>query len=149
MSLNWKSVICIVTLVNLGSYFSIRQLLWSIVWLSIRGNQKRLRIFKQDMRKQESLWNQISMRYLTEHLKLCRDDFQFWLRVKYIFTLVEIIFEVAYSATKIFLEQTRFFEVLTVFLLIQAMVIFLLFQVPLNRKEGRLTKYDLMRIKRK
>lgn len=147
MVTHWKSFLLAVTVSNIINYFSIREILWSIVWLNRGGKLRKFREYKKNVQNNESIVSRISMRYLLKRVSICKKDYIIWWRVKLIFVCVEVILEITYFLVGIGLTNVNSFRFFSLFMFIQVILSFLFLRFHLGIG-GHFTKYDKMRIKR-
>lgn len=76
----------ITILISLVSYFLMRGIIWSIALCDIRNRRKSVE-FKKEFKKKKN----ISMSYLLEYVSKYQSAYNFWMTVKKIFILFEII----------------------------------------------------------
>jgi len=88
-------------LFNVGAYFFIRSLIWSIVWCDRGGKSNKLSRLKRG----RTVAEKISMAYLCEYITVHSKEFRFWCRVRRIFAitsfavcLIGILLGVFYSS---------------------------------------------------
>ena len=77
-------------LMNLGTIFLIRQMIWSIVWCDKGGKYNHLRQLKQD----QNFISKWSMIYLRKHTDKHVKAFDFWITVKrihFVFLIVGVL----------------------------------------------------------
>ena len=141
----------IVTSVFIGiilfTYYEIREILWSIVWAEIGGKYRKLIQYKRIIKKQQSVMNRISMQYLTNTLVSNKQDFIFWRRMKLLFAVFELLVLVLYIIYTVYMRHFDFGYPEDLILMIQTFVCFLI--VRLQFREGKYTKYDYKRMKKK
>ena len=130
-------------LMNLGSVFFIRQILWSIVWCDKGGKYNHLRQLKKDQ-NQISKW---SMTYLRKHTNKHTEAFDFWITIK----RIEFVFFVMCMVLSAVL--TFFYDSITAFANVYCIaytgISFLsTLCFALQFDTNRNTKYDRKRIKR-
>lgn len=145
MKISWQAIIIIVIIANELTYFQIRELLWNIVWLNKRGKLRKFSAFKKSVQEEQTLVSRVSMLYLAGQVSTCHRDFMSWWKF---FALVEIVLTVSYIGINIFKWHTDWGNILSIFMLIQALLLFFFmrFQFGLG---GRQTKYDRLRMRRK
>ena len=129
-------------LMNLGSVFFIRQMIWSIVWCDKGGKYNHLRQLKQG----QCFVSKLSMTYLREYANNHRKAFDFWITVKKIHSAFVVIGVFA-SAVLLILYNTitAFANWYCIALTIVSFLstIYFAFQFDINRN----TKYDRERAK--
>ena len=129
-------------LMNLGSVFFIRQMIWSIVWCDKGGKYNHLRRLKQD----QGFVSKLSMTYLMEHTNNHRKSFVFWIAVKKIHFAFVVMGVLAFAVLLIFYNKvTALANWYCIALTIASFLstICFAFQFDINRN----TKYDRERAK--
>lgn len=130
-------------LMNLGSVFFIRQMIWSIVWCDKGGKYNHLRRLKQD----QNLMSKWNMAFLRKHTNEHTKAFDFWLTVKRIH-FVFFVLGVLLSAVLAFIYNsvTTFANAYCMAYTVISFLLTLCFalQSDINRN----TKYDRERIRR-
>lgn len=148
MKVSWKAIFLVVVITNTITYFSIRELLWNIVWLNKHGNLRKFSALKKSIQEEQSIVNRVSMLYLESQVSSCHRDFMFWWNFKRIFSLIESALIFSYIGINIFKRYTDWIDISSIFMLIQALLLFLFIRLQFGLG-GRLTKYDRLRMKRK
>lgn len=122
----------------LGTCFMLREVVWSIIWCEIGGKSKKLRKLKKNV----GFFDRVRMKYLYVYVKNYQREYNFWMRVRYIYIFVEFVFAFVcviffFIADYVFLKHLirGFFYQAFVFSLV------ILFQFDHNRN----TKYDRIR----
>ncbi len=131
-------------LMNLGSVFFMRQMIWSIVWCDKGGKYNHLRRLKQD----QSLMAKWHMTYLREHTNEHTKEFDFWLTVKRVHS-VFFAFGLLLSVVLIFVYN-YIAAFANAYCIVYTAITFLFtvcFALQIDTKHH--TKYDRERIKRK
>ncbi len=148
MGVSWKIILLVVAVSDIINYFSIREVLWSVVWLNRGGSQRKLKEYKKTISVNEPLFDRISMRFLLEYVSTCSKEFVIWWKVKRVFVFAESILLIAYFAAGLVWNRSTLFDYCGLFMLCQALLsfIFLRFQFGIG---GHLTKYDRMRMKKR
>ncbi len=131
-------------LMNIGSVFFIRQMIWSIVWCDKGGKYNHLRRLKQDQNLMPK-WNMV---YLRKHTNEHTKAFDFWLtlkRIHFVFLVVGVLLSVV--LTFIYNSVTTFANAYCMAYTVISFLLTLCFalQSDINRN----TKYDRERIRRK
>ena len=144
MNIRWELVLLAVIVSNTITYFSIREILWSIVWLDKGGKLRNILSLKKEVKKKEKILRRIDMGYLLGYLSTHREDYTCWLKIKRIFACIEGLLELIYFAVGVFTNQGKAFICFSFFLLLQALLalIFLRIQFGVG---GHHTKYDRRR----
>ena len=124
--------ICLVT------YFMLRDMIWSIIWCEIGGKSKKLRKLKKNVK----FFDRVKMKYLYAYVKNYQREYNFWMRVRYIYIFVEFVFAFI-CITFFFIAEYVFRKHLIIGFYTQALVfsIVISFQFDHNRN----TKYDRIR----
>lgn len=131
-------------LMNLGSVFFIRQMIWSIAWCDKGSKYNHLRRLKQDQNLM-SKWNMV---YLRKHTNEHTKAFDFWLtlkRIHFVFLVMGVLLSVV--LTFIYNSLTTFANAYCMAYTVISFLLTLCFalQSDINRN----TKYDRERIRRK
>ena len=131
-------------LMNLGSIFFIRQMIWSIVWCDKGGKYNHLRKLKEN----QGFVSKYSMVYLRTYTNDHSKAFDFWLTVKRIQTvfciasvLLSVVFAFVYDSVVVFANS--YCMVYTIISFLVAICFTLQFDTNRN------TKYDRARIRKK
>ena len=145
--MDWITVFLAVTVSNIINYLSIREILWSIVWLNRRGKLRKFLEYKKTVRQSETIASQISMRYLLQYVSKCKTDFVIWWKVKRVFVCVESMIGIIYVIIALYMNTGILLYYFSLFMLTQAILSFIILRFQLGIR-GRLTRYDRMRLKR-
>ena len=125
-------------LLNIGSYFFVREMIWSIVWCD-KKDKKNITVAKLKMGS--SFIEQIRMTCLFKHLRDYKKEFSFWLMVKTIFIICEVTFIILYLVFSI--AKLKWWGVVSLITLAQSFIWLLAFAFQF--RHGFLTKYDVIR----
>lgn len=148
MKASWKTILLVAVIINSITYFSIRELLWNIVWLNKRGKLRKFSSLKKTIQQEQSIFSRVSMSYLESHVSSCHRDFIFWWKFKRFFSIAESILFFSYIGINVFKMQLGWIDISSIFMLIQALLMFFIIRLQFGLG-GRLTKYDRIRMKRK
>lgn len=131
-------------LMNLGSVFFIRQMIWSIVWCDKGGKYNHLRRLKQD----QNLMSKWNMAFLRKHTNEHTKAFDFWLTVKRIH-FVFFVLGVLLSAVLAFIYNpvTTFANAYCMAYTVISFFFIMCFAFQVDVRHN--TKYDRARIRRK
>ena len=121
------------------NYFSIREMLWSIVWCDKGGKYNSLR----ELKNGRTVRQKITMLYLMPHVKKHYNEFLFWYRVKKIFVVSQVVLLILYFVFA-FIKTSYLYEVIMFLIILQSGIIFIIFR--LQRDANRSTKYDRIRM---
>ena len=119
------------------TYFEIREVLWSIVWLERRGKYSKLRRFKKTL----PLMDRLTMRPLAQYVEKNRKPYEFWLKVKSVFVVVQAVLLGVSAASFWFHEDV--FECVRIAVLVQVFIWFLALRLQFDSE--KCTKYDRKR----
>ena len=147
MTESWIGVLIAVLWTNAINDFMLRDILWSIVWLRIRGKWRKFRQFKKTVRHSESLISRISMHYLLRHVSKYKSDFVFWWKVRMIFLYIESVLTVFYLIFGLGWSQTVYFRYFTWFMIFHTVPLFIF--LVLQYRGGQEPKYVSMKDKTK
>lgn len=92
MKASWKTILLVAVIINSITYFSIRELLWNIVWLNKRGKLRKFSSFKKTIQQEQSIFSRVSMSYLESHVSSSHRDFIFWWKFKRFFQLLKVYY---------------------------------------------------------
>ena len=149
MVYNWKLVLFTVIISNTISYFSIREILWSILWLNKRGKYRHFLDYKRILRQSESFMKRISMSYLLPQISIAQNDFIAWRKVKIVFVLVESILVLSYSFLGIFgvlRNHGKIYFYFSTFIMLQSVIVFFYTRLQFRfGRNGKETRYDILR----
>ena len=134
-------------LMNLGSVFFIREMIWSIVWCDKGGKYNHLRRLKRDQTRMAK-WN---MAYLREHTNEHTKAFDFWLTLKRIHSG---FFALGFLLTVILIFVYNYIATFAnVYCMVYTIITFLFtvcFALQTDTKHKQhYTKYDRERIRKK
>ncbi len=145
MIARWKIILIVVTLINLRNYLDIREILWSIVWLNIKGKYAKLKRYKQKLWDEHLLLDYLSMRFLENELRTHQKEFLFWWKIKKIFLFSELFLAIGYAYLSKNSNQIESNTIDMVYLIHSAIPFFFLrIQFGLD---GKRTKFDRLRKK--
>ena len=132
--------------VNLVSYLSIREIIWSIYWLKKGGKLRKLKRISKD----ENLIGRINMGYISRYISPYKKEYNFWYNIKTVFVCCELFVSVVYVVLFAFLSEYGFIgsKILNAVYLFQAFVWFVILRFQFGAG-GHLTKYDVKRMKKK
>ena len=87
------------------------------------------------------------MKYLEEHITYHKKSFRFWLSIRNIYAVLEILLLAAYLILYFIDSENSWYNVFMIFVTLQSVISFLffIFQTDINRN----TKYDRIRLYRK
>ena len=143
---SWKIVMICFLLLNIVSYLSIRDILWSIVRQNKHWKDKKYKEFLRNAKDNETFFRRIDMGYLQQYLKNYTKDFSYWLSVKRIFTILETLLFLIYVVS----HQNWFSLNIPMWfgsaLLLQSGIIFVILRFQFGI-DGHMTKYDRTRYK--
>ena len=133
------STLCTVLLVGADTitYFSIRDLLWSVIWLERRGKYNKLNKF----RKSIPFMDRVSMKTLVQYVDNNRQPYEFWIRIKSVFLIIQAILLGIYLIT--FCFHAALFGFIRIAITVQALIWFLVIRIQFDSSWN--TKYDLKR----
>lgn len=120
------------------SYFDIRSILWSIVWLEKKGKRRKLNELKAGV----STWSLITMKYLLPYAGKYKRQFLFWYRFKYWFLRIEVVLWILNVCIILFSPLTEPYEVACTVIMAQGFIAMLLMRFQFDG--SRRTKYDRM-----
>ena len=130
---------------NAFSYYFIRVVIDSIAWCDKGGKRNVFNKLKSQMKFSE----RVSMEYLKVYVKKHNKEFDFWMRIKKVFVIAELLMTVIYIICAcIYLKSgISFLAYSVIAILLQAILIALImfFQTNINRD----TKYDIIRKSKK
>ena len=119
------------------TYFNIRAILWSIIWLERRGKYNKLREFKRSLS-----WNErIPMKSLIRYIEKNRKQYEDWMRIKNVYIVLQLIFLAIFTAF-LFVDSSCY-DFLMIILIAQSGIWFLIIRLQFD--SGWNTKYDLRR----
>ena len=144
MKTDWRLMLSILSFVNLISYFSLREILWSIVWLNHKG--KKSKKLKEEMQGDVDLPKRISMHYLINHINSYQNAFRFWWKMKCGFVICDLVFVSVYVGLGFFCGSTKLFYCYRIFFFVLSAIVFIVLRLQFG-VDGRHTKYDWMRMK--
>ena len=135
------SALCTVLLVGADAitYFSIREILWSIIWLERGGKYNKLNKF----RKAIPFMDRVLMKTLLQYVDNNRQPYEYWMRIKGVFLIIQSILLVIYLIT--FYFHASLFEFIRIAITVQALIWFLVIRIQFDSSWN--TKYDLKRRK--
>ena len=126
---------------NLGSYFQIRTIIWSIVWCDKGGKFNRVTKLKQA----QSFTKRFRMNYLIEHTNVHQKNLKFWLCIKSLFEIGQGLLLVVGTVCCLLDTYVSHLIVNVICLESLLVMLILLCQSGINRN----TKYDRIRMNRK
>lgn len=123
-------------------YTIIDDIIWSIVWCDKGGKYNSLIKLKK-----KSLKDILTMKYLEEHITYHKKSFRFWLSIRNIYAVLEILLLATYLILYFIDSENSWYNVFMIFVTLQSVISFLffIFQTDINRN----TKYDRIRLYRK
>lgn len=132
-------------ILNFINYLYIRKIIWSIVRLESRGSKwrERRKTFKKDIK----FIDLVKMNYLTQYIKKYDKDFQFWIKIKRIFVIIEAVLSIAFVFLALVFCRNIPAIVFSIIIMCQTIVVFIILRI--NVRDNRYTKYDDIRIKLK
>lgn len=131
--------LAVAILLGIGSYFFSREIIWSIVWCDKRS-KKNITVAK--LKLGSYFISHIRMTYLEKHLKDYKKEFSFWLRMKTVFVLCEIVFIILYLVFS--LAKLKGWWIVAIATLAQSFIWLFIFAFQFRHEF--LTKYDLIRL---
>lgn len=143
---SWKIVMICFFLLNIISYLSIRDILWSIVRQNKHWKDKKYKEFLRNAKDNETFFRRIDMGYLQLYLKNYTKDFSYWLSVKRIFTILETLLFFIYVVSHLNWFSLRIPVWFGSALLLQSGIIFVILRFQFGI-DGHMTKYDRTRYK--
>lgn len=125
-----------------GNYFLIREIIWSIVWCDKGGKYNSLKKLKEN----RNIFERLTMKYLEQYTNVHKKEFTFWLKVKLIFVISQIILLAIFILCGLLLKDF-YCKAIRIIIVVQALIIFIIlwFQTDTNRS----TKYDRIRINKR
>lgn len=127
----------------LVGYFFVRNVIWSIVWCDKGGKYNSLMKLKKDI----SLGDRISMKYLEQYTYLHKKEFNFWMCIKKVYVILEFVFLIVYCLLCLYWQMSVYIEIFMIVIILQGVLVCLIFmfQTDTNRN----TKYDRVRLNKR
>ena len=144
----WVGILGCAICSGLINYFSIREILYSIVWAKRGGKYRRFKAFVREHKKEQSFFSRVSMRYLAPHAGHYQSTFIVWWEVKRFYALFTAVISLTYLVSGLLWRQTVFFYVLSIAVLLVSIISFILVRIQFGA-DGHTTKYDSYRIRKK
>lgn len=131
----------VLILFDIINYYSIRRIIWSVVWCDHGGKYRKLK----NISKNQPFYNVATMKYLKQYVSEDQKQFDFWINIKRIFVASEFLILIIWFA--LVLINGFLAKVILIAIFFQAFIIFLLLNI--QEDAHRNTKYDNVRLMKK
>lgn len=116
-------------------YLGIRKMIFSIALCS--RNKK----YFQKIREQAKWVDRVKMSYIKEHLSKYNDKFDWWMKIKAIYVIVEVLLCTVLTVSLSFWDYSLIFKIISIIILAQSWLVFIIFCTCME-DQNRMTKYD-------
>ena len=132
----------ITILLDVGSYFFAREILWSI---ALCDKKTKRNVSAKRLVKDASVFGKVTMLHLKKQINVYKKEFSFWFILKTIFIVCEVVFVASYIV--FYFTIPAIWGTIAALTLSQSFIWLFVFAIQFRHKF--LTKYDVIRLKRK
>ena len=132
----------ITILLDIGSYFFAREILWSI---ALCDKKTKRNVSAKRLVKDASVFGKVTMLHLKKQINVYKKQFSFWFILKAIFIFCEIVFVSSYIV--FYFAIPSIWTTVATITLSQSFVWLFVFAIQFRHKF--LTKYDVIRLTHK